>query len=203
MPLHSHADRDAIKARAEEDFLSLYQEYGGRRRGNALHCIFHADRTPSARIKAARFRCFSCNVSLDVFGFVARVERTDFRGALSFLADRYGVRLNSRTLTDPERREYAEGRRIREDAAYFADAAAFMAELALEELSRDDPERAVHTTLLAALRVSPEAEYRAWLEQNSNWAAALVHAGRERERRLQVTLAEWIAAGIQGVAHGC
>ena len=139
---HTHADRDEIKSRAEADFLHLYLEYGGRRRGRTLHCIFHPYRTPSARIKAGRFRCFGCNISLDVFAFIARMERTDFKGALSFLADRYGVPLNTRTLTDAERRKYAEDRRIREDAAYFVDAAALMAELALEELSPQDPERA-------------------------------------------------------------
>jgi len=120
---HTHVDRDEIKSRAEADFLNLYLEYGGRRRGKALHFIFHADRTPSARIRAGRFHCFGCNISLDVFAFVAKVERTDFKGALSFLADRYGVPLNTRTLTDAERRKYGEARRIREDAAYFVDAA--------------------------------------------------------------------------------
>jgi hypothetical protein len=129
------------------------------------------------------------------------VERTDFKGALSFLADRYGVPLNTRTLTDAERRRYAEARRIREDAAYFVDAATLMAEMALEELCPEDPERAVLTTLLAALRVSPEAEYRAWMECNPTWAAALVQAGRERAKRLQVALARWIAAGMPEVAH--
>ncbi len=98
-------------------------------------------------------------------------------------------------------REHAETERIRREAEYFADAAALMAEEALEELSPFDPERAVHTRLLMALRVSTEAEYRAWLEHTPTWAAALVYAGRERERRLQMALAEWIAAGMPEVAH--
>lgn len=198
--MHTHADRDEIKARAEGDFLRLYLEHGGETRGKALRCIFHQDRTPSARIKAGRFRCFGCNVSLDVFDFVARVERTDFKGALSFLADRYGVRLNNRTLTDAEKHQYAAQRRIREEAGYFADAAILMAEWSLEELPTTDPNRAFHTTLLQALRGSPEAEYRAWLIHNPTWAAALVCAGRERERRLQTELARWIMAGVANAA---
>jgi len=58
--MHTHVDLDEIKARAEADFLNLYLGYGGRRRGKALHCLFHADRTPSARIRAGRFHCFGC-----------------------------------------------------------------------------------------------------------------------------------------------
>ena len=200
MPLHVHADRDAIKARADADFLNLFEEHGGRRRGKALYCIFAEDRNPSASIHKGRFRCFGCNVSVDVFEFIAKAQRTDFRGALLFLGNRYGVPLNNRVLTDSEKRQYAEDLRIRTEAAYFADAAGLMAEWALEELSPEDPERAAHTSLLATLRVSPEAEYRAWLDCNPTWAAALVQAGHERAKRLQMALARWIVAGMSGVA---
>jgi DNA primase len=202
MPLQTHADRHTIKARAEADFLNLFEEHGGRRRGKALYCLFHEDRNPSASIHRGRFRCFGCNVSVDVFEFIAKAQGTDFRGALRYLADRYGVPLNNRVLTESERRQYAEDRRVREDAAYFEDAARIEAEEALEALSPVDPERARHTRLLMALRVSPEAEYRAWLECNPTWASALVHTGRERDRRLQLALARWIVAGMPGVAHG-
>jgi hypothetical protein len=198
---HTHGDRDLIKARAEADFLNLFEEHGGRRRGKALYCLFHEDRNPSASIHKGRFHCFGCNLSLDVFEFIAKVQRTDFRRALLYLANRYSVPLNNRALTDSERRQYAEDRRVREDAGYFADAAAIEAEWALEELSPVNPERAIHTRLLMALRVSPEAEYRAWLACNPTWAAALVYAGREHDRRLQMALAEWIAEGMPGVSH--
>lgn len=57
MPLHNHADRDAIKARAEADFLNPFEEHGGRRRGEALHCLFHEDRSPSASTQAAPCGC--------------------------------------------------------------------------------------------------------------------------------------------------
>jgi hypothetical protein len=200
MALHTYTDRDTIKARAEADFLSLFEEHGGRRRGKALHCPFHEDRNPSASIHKGRFHCFGCNLSLDPFAFVARAQGTDFHGALAYLADRYGVPLNNRVLTDSEKRQYAEDRRNRDESQYFADAAALMAEWALEELSPVDPERAVHTRLLMALRVSPEAVFRAWLVCNPTWAAALVHAGRERAKRWQLNLAQWIVAGMPEVA---
>ena len=194
--VRSHADRDAIKARAEADFLSLFEEHGGRRRGKALYCLFHEDRNPSANIHKGRFHCFGCNLSLDPFAFVEKVQGTDFRSALAYLADRYGVPLNNRVLTDSEKQQYAEDRRIREDAGYFVDAAQIMAEEALQVLSPVDPERATHTRLLMALRTSPEAELRAWRARNPTWAAALVHAGRERDREWQLALAEWIVAGM-------
>jgi hypothetical protein len=113
----THQDRDEVKARAEADFLGLYLDHGGRRRGKALLCPFHEDHWPSASIHRGRFHCFTCNLSLDVFAFVARAQRTDFKGALSYLADRYGVPLNTRVLTDAERREYGRRRAAAEREA--------------------------------------------------------------------------------------
>jgi hypothetical protein len=97
-------------------------------------------------------------------------------------------------------REYVEAQRIHAEASYFADAVARMAEWALEELPPTDPERAVHAALLAGLRVSPETEYRAWLELNPTWAAALVSAGRKRARRLQMALARYLVAEVAHAA---
>ena len=106
----SHEDRDQIKARAEADFISLYLEAGGRRRGRALHCLFHEDKTPSAAIRKGRFHCFGCGINLDVLGFIEKVQRTDFKGALNYLSDRYVIPLNNRILSDAEKREYARRR---------------------------------------------------------------------------------------------
>jgi len=77
-----HEDRDRIKAVAEADFLQLFTDHGGRRRGKALHCRFHKNRTPSASIFKNRYHCFACNFSLDAIAFVERAQRTDFKGAL-------------------------------------------------------------------------------------------------------------------------
>jgi hypothetical protein len=105
---------------------------------------------------------------------------------------------SERTPVDRARlaREHAEARRIRREASYFAGAAALMAEWALDELSPEDPERAVHTRLLAALRNSPEAEYRVWLRREPEWAAALVRAGHEWAKQLQVALARFLVAEV-------
>jgi hypothetical protein len=106
-----HEDRDEIKRRAEADFLNLYVEFGGRRRGKALHCIFHEDRTPSARFYKRRFWCFTCDDSMDVIKFVQRVLGTDFKRALSYLSDRYCVPLHSWRLPPDERARYAQQQR--------------------------------------------------------------------------------------------
>ena len=116
------ATRDEVKRRAEDDFLNLYLEHGGYRRWNSLRCLFHADETPSARIFRARFHCFGCGISLDVFEFIQRIRGEDFKGALAFLAARYSVPLKQRTITADEISAYARQRAAAEKAAAELDA---------------------------------------------------------------------------------
>src|SRR3954447_15728142 len=58
-------------------------------------CPFHDERTPSFGIDPAQklFYCFGCSEGGDAFRFVQMTEGLDFKGALEYLADRYGVRL--------------------------------------------------------------------------------------------------------------
>jgi hypothetical protein len=130
--------------------------------------------------------------------FISRIRGCSAKEALAWLADFVGVPLaievHAATATDRQR--WAEERRIRREAQYFSDAATVMTEWALEELPPADPERAMHTALSAALRASPEAEYRAWLERSPVWAEALVQAGRARAKRLQMLLANWLLAEV-------
>jgi hypothetical protein len=131
-----------------------------------------------------------------VLDLVVHVRGCTRRDALRWLADSMGAVLDDRPLGRMPPLEYAEVIRIRRDALYFADGARMMAEEALEVLSTTDPERAAHTALLAALRRSPDAEYRAWLEHKPEWAAALVNTGRARAKRLQVALACYVVAEL-------
>lgn len=125
--LHSHRDRDEIKQLAEAEFVNLFEELGGRRRGKAksngncagLFCPFHQNsHTPSASIFAGRLRCFACGISLDVIEFIERVQRTNFKSALRFLADRYKVPLETSSLSAREKREYVARRRAAEAEAW-------------------------------------------------------------------------------------
>lgn len=128
MIAHSHRDRDEIKRRAEAEFVNLFDEHGGRRFGKpksngdcaSLFCPFHDNKnTPSASIHNGRFRCFACGASCDVIEFIERVQRTDFKSALTFLSDRYRVPLETSTmLSARERREYLARRRAAETEAW-------------------------------------------------------------------------------------
>lgn len=133
-----------------------------------------------------------------VLDLVARVTGHDRRASLEWLASYAGVQIERRSLSPEEQkavaRERIESKRIRREAEYFADAAMLMAERELEELPSNDPARANFTSLIAGLRASPEAEYRAWMRHDPRMAAALVHAGRARRKRLFQALARWIAA---------
>jgi DNA primase len=75
-------------------------------------CPFHEERTPSFGIDPAQklFYCFGCSQGGDAFRFVQLTEGLDFKGALEYLADRYGVRLEP-VEEDPAA---AERRRSRE-----------------------------------------------------------------------------------------
>jgi DNA primase len=58
-------------------------------------CPFHDERTPSFGIDPTQklFYCFGCGEGGDALKFVQLTEGLDFKGALEYLADRYGVQL--------------------------------------------------------------------------------------------------------------
>src|SRR3954467_2940375 len=73
---------------------------------------FHEERTPSFGIDPAQklFYCFGCSEGGDAFRFVQMTEGLDFKGALEYPGDRYGVKLEP-VEEDPAT---AERRRARE-----------------------------------------------------------------------------------------
>jgi DNA primase len=58
-------------------------------------CPFHGDRAPSFRVfpDSRRFKCFGCGARGDVFEFLCRVEKKDFRAVVQGLAAEAGVAL--------------------------------------------------------------------------------------------------------------
>jgi DNA primase len=58
-------------------------------------CPFHDERTPSFGINPAEklYYCFGCGEGGDAFKFVQLTEGVDFKGALEYLGDRYGIQL--------------------------------------------------------------------------------------------------------------
>src|SRR5919204_2122264 len=89
-------------------------------------CPFHDERTPSFSVNAEHrlYHCFGCGASGDAIGFVQATEGLDFKEALEYLADRYGVELR-REQEDPraeERRRRRERllRLVDRAASYYA-----------------------------------------------------------------------------------
>ncbi|HEX6539689.1 MAG TPA: DNA primase [Candidatus Dormibacteraeota bacterium] len=60
-------------------------------------CPFHAEKTPSFTVSQERqaWYCFGCQEGGDLFSFIERIERADFRQALELLADRAGVEVEA------------------------------------------------------------------------------------------------------------
>ena len=114
-----------------------------------------------------------------VLDIIAHVHGGTRQEALQRLAGLTGTVLDGAPSDRMSAQDCAEERRIREEAPYFVYVAKLMAEEALEVLSPTDTERAVYTSLLAALEATLEAEYRAWVSHSPQIAAALVARGAE------------------------
>ena len=99
-PPSSTLPRDDVKERVRDavDIVDLVGSYIAlRRAGRGLVglCPWHDDSRPSLQVNPERqtFRCWVCNVGGDVFSFLMRMERLEFREALEQLAERAGIQL--------------------------------------------------------------------------------------------------------------
>jgi hypothetical protein len=135
-----------------------------------------------------------------VLDLIIQVRGGSRAGALRWAAAFAGVTLQERPLSPAQRERQAQDRRsadsLRQRAARFAAAVTPLAEMVLDDLPATDPERAAHTALLRRLAVSPEAEYQAWWQHNRVLTEGLVHAGRERERRLARMILTYITTEV-------
>lgn len=73
-------------------------------------CPFHNERTPSFSVSPARgiCHCFSCGKGGSPVNFIMEKEGINFHDALIRLADKYGIKVEERELTDEERREQSQ-----------------------------------------------------------------------------------------------
>jgi DNA primase len=166
-------------------------------------CPFHDERTPSFGIDPTQklFYCFGCGEGGDALKFVQLTEGLDFKGALEYLADRYGVRLEL-VEEDPATAERRQAReRLLEllertatfyvrylwDSGEAAPARAYLAERGLDEAVlrefRVGYAPSAHDTLLRAVRragFSNREVYDAGLAQRAKGEGMLYDRFRRR-----------------------
>ncbi len=102
---------EQIKARL--NLVDVVQEYVPLRRAGTRMvglCPFHQEDSPSFGVnpRLQIFKCFGCGQGGDMFEFVERIEKTDFRGALAILAEKAHVELkpdDPRTAQRSDRRK--------------------------------------------------------------------------------------------------
>ena len=91
---------DIIKSR-----IKLSDVVGQRvkltRRGNSVIglCPFHNEKTPSFTVSDEKglYYCFGCGANGDVIQFISDINALDFRGAIDYLAEMYGIDLPQNT----------------------------------------------------------------------------------------------------------
>ena len=103
--------------RDRTDIVELVSQYvnlkaSGRNRMGL--CPFHAEKTPSFSVNADRqfYHCFGCGAGGDVFSFLMQSEGLSFPDAVRRLADRAGVDLEERLLTDAEKAQLERRERL-------------------------------------------------------------------------------------------
>jgi len=80
------------------DIVDLISRYVDLKKGGTTYkglCPFHDERTPSFTVQRAtrHYHCFGCGAHGDGLSFLMQHENLDFKQALEFLAERYGVTL--------------------------------------------------------------------------------------------------------------
>ena len=67
-------------------------------------CPFHDEKTPSFSVNPSKgiFKCFGCNKGGNAIAFIMAIEGLDYREAILFLADKYGVEIPDDADTQAE-----------------------------------------------------------------------------------------------------
>ena len=148
------------RARDAVDFVDLVGSRTELRRSgtNRLEglCPFHDERTPSFGIDPVKklFHCFGCGEGGTEVDFVMKLDGLDFKSAIEYLADRYGVELE----VEDEDPAAAQRRQRRERLTQLLDRTAAFYERVLWEAKEADAAR----TYLLGRGLTEEAlrEYR-------------------------------------------
>ncbi|MBX3367736.1 MAG: DNA primase [Phycisphaeraceae bacterium] len=98
----SHTD-DRDRVRDASDIVRIIGEHlqlKPKGREYVGLCPFHDDHKPSMNVVPQKqiFHCFSCGAGGDVFTFVQKFHKMDFRESLEYLAERAGIALTRRSM---------------------------------------------------------------------------------------------------------
>ncbi len=96
-----------------QDRLDIVEVISGyltlRRAGKNFkaNCPFHGEKSPSFMVSPEKqiFHCFGCAVGGNVFAFVMKIEKKDFRETVESLADRAGIEMPKDLSVDPKTEE--------------------------------------------------------------------------------------------------
>jgi DNA primase len=114
---------DSIKERL--DIVEVVGAYLKLEKAGASYkgrCPFHNEKTPSFFASSLRqnYYCFGCGAKGDMFTFIQEVEGVDFKGALTFLAEKAGITLEpSNTHALEEQNEKEKILAVLEEATLF------------------------------------------------------------------------------------
>ena len=106
------------KVREETDIVSVVSSYvplkhrGGRFWGC---CPFHHEKTPSFSVVPDKgfFYCFGCHAGGDVFKFLTMIENVSFFDAVKLQAEKLGIPVPERPLTEEEKKRRQEADEMR------------------------------------------------------------------------------------------
>ncbi len=95
------------------DIVDVVSEFVSLKRSGSNYkglCPFHNDRTPSFYVSPTRgtCKCFTCGEGGDSVGFLMKHEQLTYPEALRWLANRYGIEIEEKQLTDEQRKQQTE-----------------------------------------------------------------------------------------------
>ena len=191
-----YTDDSKERVRAAVDMVDLVGTRVKLRRAGATRyeglCPLNDERTPSFGINPADklFHCFGCGEGGDAFKFVQLTEGVDFKGALEFLADRYGVQLE----VVEEDSAAAERRRARDRLLELLERTAAWYVRVLWEAKEAEPARAYLAS--RGLEEGLLREFRVGYAPSA-WDRVLLAS-----RRAEFSDRELVAAGLASRARG-
>ena len=90
------------------DIISSYIKVKSTGTNHTAICPFHSEKTPSFTINSQKqfFKCFGCGEAGDVIKFVMKIENIDFIEAIKMLAEKVGINLMEKDVSNKERQNF-------------------------------------------------------------------------------------------------